>query len=67
MVKWIDSYMLCLFEDEDEDLSNDEIYKLIRGKIIENSTHKMVCCSHPKLTEEQEDDLVRLRDLKSNN
>ena len=65
MVVWIEGPTIVLKEEEGEDLSRGTIYKLIKNKIEENRNtekSKMICCSHPKLTEEQEARLVDLRD-----
>jgi hypothetical protein len=51
-------------EQNCDELTGDEIYQRIMYKL--NNTRPsegiLVCCSHPKLTNEQEDELTKYKD-----
>jgi hypothetical protein len=52
-------------EQNCDDLTGDEIYKKIKYKLSNTDTSKeniIICCSHPKLTCQQEDELVDYQD-----
>jgi len=52
-------------EQNCEELTGDEIYQKIKYKLSNTDTSKtglIICCSHPKLTCNQEDALVDYKD-----
>ena len=53
--------MLCLYEVP-ENFTSQQVYDIIVQKMNTVGTDKIVCASHPKLSEEQEDALVDYRE-----
>ena len=54
---WVDTFGIKVWTGQSE--SGQEIFQLILSEIKQGN---FVCCSHPKLTCEEEDFLVGLRD-----
>ena len=59
-------YGFDVLYDNENKLSNEKVYSMIKNKIFDNYMIKKidrpVCCSNPILTPEQEDNLIKYRD-----